>query len=69
VQKQVAVLERAALVVKQRRGREQIVSGNVETLRDALALLRSYEELWQGRALRITAILDETAEPNDKDGI
>jgi len=39
VQKHVAVLERATLVTKERRGREQIVRGHVSTLRKAAALL------------------------------
>ena len=38
VQKHVAVLERAHLVVKQRRGREQLVTGDVGQVRRAAAL-------------------------------
>ncbi len=43
VQKHVAVLERADLVLKRRRGREQLVSGNVETIRRAGQLLDQLE--------------------------
>jgi len=57
VQKHVAVLERAALVTKQRRGREQIVSANVPTLHKAAALLDAYEQLWIERTTRIADIL------------
>jgi len=57
VQKHVAVLERAALVTKERRGREQIVRGNVATLRKAAALLDAYEQLWIERTTRIADIL------------
>jgi DNA-binding transcriptional ArsR family regulator len=57
VQKHVAVLERASLVTKERRGREQIVHGNSATLRRATALLDAYEQLWVERALQITDIL------------
>jgi DNA-binding transcriptional ArsR family regulator len=57
VQKHVAVLERAALVVKQRRGREQIVHGNVPTVRKAAALLAAYERLWIDRATQIAELL------------
>jgi DNA-binding transcriptional ArsR family regulator len=57
VQKHVAVLERAALVSKQRRGREQIVHGNEPTLRKAAALLDTYEQLWIQRATQITEVL------------
>lgn len=57
VQKHVAVLERAALVTKQRRGREQIVHGNASTLRKATALLEAYEQIWIHRATEIADIL------------
>lgn len=60
VQKHVAVLERAALVTKERRGREQIVRGNEPTLQKASRLLDSYEELWIQRAHRIADVLANT---------
>ncbi|MGO8870790.1 MAG: ArsR/SmtB family transcription factor [Acidimicrobiales bacterium] len=64
VQKHVAVLERAALVTKERRGREQIVHGNAPTLRTASALLDAYEQLWIQRATQIANILtDEEGDP------
>ena len=59
VQKHVAVLERAALVTKTRRGREQIVHGEVTALRRVALLLDAYEEVWRRRAGRIADILDE----------
>ncbi len=59
VQKHVAVLERAALVTKQRRGREQLVSANPEALRRAAELLDQYEDLWRHRVTRIDGILAE----------
>jgi DNA-binding transcriptional ArsR family regulator len=57
VQKHVAALERAALVTKERRGREQIVRCNVPTLRKAAQLLDAYEHLWIARATQIADIL------------
>ncbi len=57
VQKHVAVLERAALVRKQRLGREQIVHADTSTLKTAAALLDAYEELWSQRANRIADVL------------
>lgn len=57
VHKHVAVLERAVLVTKRRRGREQIVHANTATLRRAAALLESYEQLWIARAERIAELL------------
>src|SRR3712207_2025007 len=47
VQKHVAVLERALLVSKRRRGREQIVRGESEALARARALLDDYEAVWR----------------------
>ncbi|MGV1079156.1 MAG: ArsR/SmtB family transcription factor [Candidatus Nanopelagicales bacterium] len=57
VQKHVAVLERAALVTKRRRGREQLVTGNAETLNRAMRLLETYEQIWTDRTRRIAEIL------------
>jgi signal transduction histidine kinase/DNA-binding transcriptional ArsR family regulator len=61
VQKHVAVLQRAALVTKEKRGREQIVHGNAQTLRRAAELLDAYEQIWIQRAARIADILAEEA--------
>jgi len=49
VQKHVAILERAGLVRKQRRGREQIVRGNPTTVRRARQLLDRLEAIWRRR--------------------
>ena len=65
VQKHVAVLERAALVTKERRGREQIVHANGPTIAKAIALLDQYEQLWVDRANRIAAILET---PQEREG-
>ncbi|MBF4634628.1 winged helix-turn-helix transcriptional regulator [Agreia pratensis] len=59
VQKHVQVLERALLVTKERRGREQLVRGRIDTIGRAAALLQAYEEIWAQRALRIDEILAE----------
>jgi DNA-binding transcriptional ArsR family regulator len=59
VQKHVAVLERAQLVSKHRRGREQIVRGEVGTVRAAARLLGNLEELWRSRIGRLEQVLDE----------
>jgi DNA-binding transcriptional ArsR family regulator len=57
VQKHVAVLEGAGLVVKQRKGREQLVRGNVNTMRKAYRLLEQLEANWKGRIDRIGEVL------------
>ena len=59
VQKHVGVLQRASLVTKVRHGREQMVHGNVSTLRRASALLDVYEQIWIQRDRQIAEILGE----------
>ncbi|NVM93955.1 ArsR/SmtB family transcription factor [Arthrobacter wenxiniae] len=59
VQKHVAVLERACLVTKERRGREQLVRANRDGLERARRLLEEYEAIWRQRAGRIADILAE----------
>ena len=59
VQKHVAVLERATLVTKEKRGREQVVRGNHEGLQKARRLLDEYEAMWRQRVGRIDEILAE----------
>ena len=59
VQKHVAVLERAGLLTKRRRGREALARGEVETIRSAAVLLLELEELWRGRIARIDELLAE----------
>lgn len=58
VQKHVAVLERAGLVTKQRRGREQLVRGDITNIRRAARLLDGYETLWRDRMTRMAEILE-----------
>jgi DNA-binding transcriptional ArsR family regulator len=61
VQKHVAVLERAGLITKQRRGREQLVRGDIEAIRCVRELLRQYEDVWRGRIDRMHDLLTEQA--------
>ena len=64
VQKHVAVLERAGLVVKRRQGREQLVSGNIETIHLAARLLDELELLWRARLERFGDVLaDDVGAP------
>lgn len=62
VQKHVAVLERAGLVAKRRRGREQLVRGDIEALRAINEVLDRYVQVWRDRVDRMGEIL---AEPTD----
>jgi DNA-binding transcriptional ArsR family regulator len=59
VQKHVSVLERATLVTKQRRGREQVVHAEMTVLHRAARLLDRYEQLWRHRVSGIEKILAE----------
>lgn len=57
VQKHVAVLERAGLLVKRRHGREQLASGDVEAIRSVASMLGELEQIWRGRISRIDDLL------------
>lgn len=57
VQKHIAVLEGAGLVTKERRGREQLVRTDVDTVGRARALLDGIEGLWWARMDRIDDLL------------
>ena len=57
VQKHVAVLERAGLVIKERRGREQLVRTDIKTLRHAARLLEQLEVVWRERLDRFGEVL------------
>jgi DNA-binding transcriptional ArsR family regulator len=57
VQKHVAVLEDAGLVTKERRGREQLVHTDVDTVHRARVLLDGIEDLWRARVERIDDLL------------
>jgi DNA-binding transcriptional ArsR family regulator len=57
VQKHVAVLERAGLVTKERRGREQLVRTDGHGVGQARRALDELEEMWRGRAERMSDLL------------
>jgi DNA-binding transcriptional ArsR family regulator len=59
VAKHLNVLEKAKLVAKQRRGKEQVVSIAPEALHDASSYLARYEALWNQRFDAIDKILKE----------
>jgi DNA-binding transcriptional ArsR family regulator len=63
VQKHVAVLERASLVTKEKRGREQIVRADHQGLQKVRRLLDEYEVMWRQRTERIADLLAEGAPP------
>jgi DNA-binding transcriptional ArsR family regulator len=62
VQKHVAVLERADLITKHQRGRERIVRGRIDAVRDVNRLLDELEAAWRDRMQRFGDVL---AEPDE----
>jgi DNA-binding transcriptional ArsR family regulator len=61
VQKHVAILERAGLVTKVRRGRETLVRTHFDELRRATDVLDAFEALWRGRLERFADVLTDVA--------
>ena len=62
VQKHVAVLQQAGLVTKRAQGREQLVSGDVDTIGTVHVLLNELEAVWRQRLDRF----DETLKDIDQ---
>jgi DNA-binding transcriptional ArsR family regulator len=67
VQKHVAVLERAGLVTKLRRGREQLVRTDAGAVARARQALDELERTWRGRVERMSAMLAPGTEADGKD--
>ncbi|HEY6779282.1 MAG TPA: metalloregulator ArsR/SmtB family transcription factor [Thermoleophilaceae bacterium] len=63
VQKHVAVLERAGLVIKQRRGREQLVRTDPDAVGRARRVLDQLETAWRGRVDRMADLLAQAPQP------
>ncbi len=61
VQKHVAVLEEAQLIIKRAEGRERLVRANPDMIARAKALLAQYEEMWRARIGRLDDLLAEGA--------
>ena len=59
VQKHVSVLQRAGLIEKRRRGREQIVCVQPASLAAAREALDELEAIWRGRVDRMDHILQD----------
>jgi DNA-binding transcriptional ArsR family regulator len=66
VQKHVAVMERAGLVIKERRGREQLVRTDAGAVRLARQALDELETTWRRRVDRMSDLLAQGTEPEGK---
>ncbi|MGF3052450.1 ArsR/SmtB family transcription factor [Microbacterium sp. YY-03] len=63
VQKHVAVLEAANLIVKRAEGRERLVRANPEMIARARAHLAHYEAMWRSRIARLDDLMAAEATP------
>ena len=68
VQKHVAVLEEAGLIVKRAEGRERLVRADPDMIARARVLLARFEEMWRARIDRLDALLAEDPDTNDPTG-
>ena len=60
IQKHVSILEAAGLVSKRSSGREQIVTGDINTIEDVHALLGQFEAIWRERLGRFDSVLNDS---------
>jgi DNA-binding transcriptional ArsR family regulator len=67
VQKHVTVLERAGLVTKERRGREQLVRTDRAAVDRVRQVLDELEQTWRGRAERMSDLLAGPPGPRPTD--
>ena len=67
VQKHVAVMERAGLVTKERRGREQLVRTDAEAVSRVRQVLDELEMTWRGRVDRMSDLLAQDTVPEGRD--
>lgn len=68
VQKHVAVLEAAGLVIKRAEGRERLVRADPAMIARARALLDRYEALWRARIDRLDALLATASDEEPTEG-
>jgi DNA-binding transcriptional ArsR family regulator len=57
ISKHLQVLEKAKLIIKHRKGKEQVVSISAETLKDADHYLHHFKDMWEARFDRLDKLL------------
>ena len=57
ISKHLKVMEKAKLIIKHRRGKEQLVSANPLAIKDASEYFRSYEKIWNQRLDNLDKLL------------
>ena len=68
VQKHVAVLEAAGLIIKRAEGRERLVRADPDMIARARGLLAAYEARWRARIDRLDDLLAASALPPNTQG-
>jgi DNA-binding transcriptional ArsR family regulator len=68
VQKHVAVLERAGLITKSRRGRENLVQADADAMAHARRTLEELEASWRGRVERMSDVLAQARPASETKG-
>lgn len=68
ISKHLKVLEKARLIIKQRRGKEQVVRISPQTLAYADEYLEQYRMLWESRLDALEALLDREQSKFNKKG-
>lgn len=68
VSKHLKILERASLIVKRKKGKEQLVSMNAQALENADSYLEQYRQLWEKRLDSLGAYLETINKEGEKYG-
>jgi DNA-binding transcriptional ArsR family regulator len=66
VAKHLAVLEKAGLITKRRRGKEQVVNISPNALFEADAYLQNYQKIWEERVNRLEQLINKEKKKNAK---
>jgi DNA-binding transcriptional ArsR family regulator len=68
VSKHLKILEKAQLIIKRRRGKEQLVSMRPQALSDASEYLERYIHLWEERLDSLGTYLESTNKEGEQNG-